>query len=347
MQQGRGAAALDMRSQRLNLLARRGVAVVKKIPARFWRTLAAFLLVLWLAHSLGRLFWLVAPEPQVPEARVAANALVSDRSTADTRRVDVDALKELQVFGRVDQTLAADELQQEEIARGPSIEDEAVDTQLRLRLQGIVDSSDETSGRAIIASGSQQAIYSPGDQLPEGRNVTLEKILPLRVILNNDGRYESLWLYQEGEFSARRSTNRRQEPVADRPSRSWEGDEDELTDAPAEVEPDSAQAGDPQPPADAEEVVGEVSRALSDVVSMSIHREGGQIVGYRIRPGRDSATFESLGLQAGDVVRAVNGVELSSPQRIMELYRDMGDATSASLLIDRDGQEISVDIDLE
>jgi len=88
-------------------------------------------------------------------------------------------------------------------------------------------------------------------------------------------------------------------------------------------------------------------QSLSDVVSMSIHREGGQIVGYRIRPGRDQAMFDSLGLESGDIVKAVNGVELSSPQRVMEIYRDMGDAQSASLLIERGGQELSVDIDLQ
>ena len=89
------------------------------------------------------------------------------------------------------------------------------------------------------------------------------------------------------------------------------------------------------------------SQSLSDVVSMSIHRENGQIVGYKIRPGRDRQLFDSLGLQADDVVKAVNGVELTSPQRVMEIYREMGDARSASLLIDRDGQEVSIDIELE
>jgi general secretion pathway protein C len=350
MQQDRSAAVLDMRSQRLSQLARRSATYFKQIPPAVWRLLAALLLVIWLAHSLARLFWLVVPEPQLPEAEVAANALVSDTAAGNVRRVDIDALKQVQVFGRVDETAVA-EVEAPSMG-APGIEDEAVDTQLRLRLQGVIDSSDESAGRAVIASGSRQALYAPGDELPEGRNVTLEKILPQRVILNNNGRYESLWLYQEGDFGSRQA--RRNEPVRDAPSRSWEGDEtepggvDEPMDEPVDDSMHDHTVGPEEAPEpEAQSAVEQVSRSLSDVVSMSIHREGGQIVGYQIRPGRDSAMFESLGLESGDIVKAVNGTELTSPQRVMELYRSMGNATSASLLIERNGQEVTIDIDLE
>lgn len=348
MQQDRSAAVLATRSQRLSQLARRSALFFKQIPLAVWRLLVALLLVLWLAHSLARLFWLVVPEPNVPDAQVAANALMSDSASSGVRRVDIDALKQVDVFGRVDEETAA-EVEARHMAT-PGIEDEAVDTQLRLRLQGIMDSSDENSGRAVIASGSSQALYAPGDELPEGRNVTLEKILSQRVILNNNGRYESLWLYQEGEFASRQP--RRNEPAYEAPSRSWEGDDTELNDADAGMdEPmdDSAQVG-PQERAsepDAQGTVEQMSRSLSDVVSMSIHRENGQIAGYQIRPGRDSAMFDALGLEAGDIVKAVNGTELTSPQRVMELYRNMGDATSATLSIERNGENITIDIDLE
>lgn len=345
MQQDRNAAVPDMRAQRLNQLARRGMDIFKKVPPAAWRFLAALLLVLWLGHSLARLFWLVMPEPEVSEAQVAANALISDRSSGGGGRVDIAALKQIQVFGRLDEAALANQGSQAPVS-DPGIEDEAVDTQLRLTLQGIVDSNEEGGGRAIIASGSRQAIYGPGDELPEGQNVTLEKVLPLRVILNNNGRYESLWLYQEGEFSSSRRTSG---PVPDTPSRSWEGDESELTDTPIPEEAVDEPDYEPEARAEveAEDRVQQVSQSLSDVVSMSIHRENGQIVGYKIRPGRDSAMFDSLGLETGDVVKAVNGTELTSPQKVMELYRNMGDARSASLLIERNGQELSVDIDLE
>lgn len=344
MQQDRKLTAPDFRAERLNHLARRGLALFKKVPVRVWRSLIALLLVLWLAHSLASLFWLLVPEPQLPQAQVAPNALESARAPESAQRVDIAELKSMQIFGRLDQE-AADQVAETEPAAGPRIEDEAVDTQLRMTLQGIIDSSESEGGRAIIASGKDQEIYAPGDKLPEGQNVTLEKILPLRVILNNNGRYESLWLYQDKDFAA----NRRSEPVPDTPSRSWEGDEASLlpTDETQAPEAETGEEAEQGPQTEVESELEQASRSLSDVVSMSIHREDGQIVGYKIRPGRDRELFESLGLEAGDVVMAVNGTELSSPQKVMELYRNMGDTSSASLLIKRGDQELNIDIDLE
>src|SRR5690625_5379651 len=56
MQQDRSAAVLATRSQRLSQLARRSALFFKQIPLAVWRLLVALLLVLWLAHSLARLF---------------------------------------------------------------------------------------------------------------------------------------------------------------------------------------------------------------------------------------------------------------------------------------------------
>lgn len=344
MQQDRKLTAPDLRAERLNLLARRGSALLRKVPVRVWRTLVALLLVLWLAHSLASLFWLLVPEPQLPQAQVAPNALESSRPPESAQRVDIAELKSMQIFGRLDQETAS-QVAEAGPAAGPRIEDEAVDTQLRMTLQGVIDSSEAEGGRAIIASGKSQEIYARNDKLPEGQNVTLEKILPLRVILNNNGRYESLWLYQDKDFAV----NRRNEPVPDTPSRSWEGDEASLlpTEEPQVIDEETSVEAGVGPQTEVESQLEQASRSLSDVVSMSIHREDGQIVGYKIRPGRDRELFESLGLEAGDVVMAVNGTQLSSPQKVMELYRNMGDTSSASLLIKRGEQELNIDIDLE
>lgn len=344
MQQDRKLTAPNLRADRLNHLARRGSALFRKVPLRVWRSLVALLLVVWLAHSFASLVWLLAPEPQLPQAQVAPNALESGRPPESAQRVDIAELKNIQIFGRLDQE-SADQIAETEPSTGPRIEDEAVDTQLRMTLQGVIDSSEAEGGRAIIASGKSQEIYAPGDKLPEGQNVTLEKILPLRVILNNNGRYESLWLYQDKDFAA----NRLNEPAPDTPSRSWEGDDTSLlpSEEPQASDAEAGSEAEEGPQAEVESELEQVSRSLSDVVSMSIHREGGQIVGYKIRPGRDRELFESLGLEAGDVVMAVNGTELTSPQKVMELYRNMGDTSSASLLIKRGEQELNIDIDLE
>lgn len=343
----------DWRSERLVQALRRCGAWFARVPASVWRFLVKLALVIWLAYTLAQVVWLLVPAPETPQARVAPNALEADRGDATGERVDIAQLASLEIFGRVAEGGEPEEFAGSGDAPGGSgIEDEAVDTELKLVLRGIMGSNEEAAARAIIADGSDQAIYAPGDELPVRGSVTLEKVLPLRVILNNSGRYESLWLYSDNDLGSSLAASR---PVPDTPSRSWEGDDSEDMAESPEPQDDMRAEEDTEEPVEEqelEEAADEVadrmgSQSLSDVVSMSIHREDGQIVGYKIRPGRNQAMFDSLGLEAGDVVKAVNGVELSSPQRVMEIYRDMGDASSASLLIERGGQELSVDIELE
>lgn len=346
-QHNSGAGSLAPVYERLEVWFSRCLTQLKRVPLAAWQLLVKVLLLVWLAHTLAQVLWLWVPEPELPEARLAPNALTSEPGGAGRPSVDIAALSSLQVFGRVDQEALPDEVgaPAQETA---GIEDEAVDTELSLVLRGVIGSNQDEAARAIIADGSTQQIYAPGDELPVRGKVTLEKILPLRVILSNNGRYESLWLYSDEKLRQGLAV---QPPLDDRPGRSWEGPEEAGSDpeAGAETESDPEQRPDEAALEEASEQLGQRvgSQSLSDVVSMSIHREEGKIVGYRIRPGRDRSLFDSLGLETGDLVKAVNGSELSSPQRVMEIYRELGNARSASLLIERDGQELTIDIDLQ
>ena len=344
------ASSLAPVYRHLEIWFSRCLAQLQRVPKTAWQLLAKVLVLVWLAHTLAQMLWLLIPDPKLPQARLGLNALVTEQGNAGWPSVDIAELRSLQVFGRVDQSALP-----EDVGASPQettgIEDEAVDTELSLVLRGIIGSNQDQGKRAIIADDSKQEIYAPGDELPVRGKVSLEKILPLRVILSNNGRYESLWLYSDENL---RQGLAAQPPLDDRPGRSWEGPEEEGPEKIGEgSEPGSEEQPESMPEEEALEEASEQlgqrvgSQSLADVVSMSIHREEGKIVGYRIRPGRDRSLFDSFGLETGDLVKAVNGAQLSSPQRVMEIYRDLGDASSASLLIERDGQELTIDIDLE
>src|SRR5690606_7334136 len=160
-----------------------------RVPLKTWQFVVILLLVLWLSHSLARLFWLAVPAPQIPPAAVALSAPPTGGIERET--VDIQELRALQIFGEAQQTTSAEPIP------GPVIETETIDTKLNLVLVGVITSSDEPSGRAIIAANGQQEVYGPGAELPVGNGVTLAKVLGTRVILNNNGIFESLWLYQE------------------------------------------------------------------------------------------------------------------------------------------------------
>lgn len=317
--------ALPQTSAEWEQVFARCVAIFAKVPLSTWQFLVRVLLVLSLSLSLARLFWLVFPAPIIPAATVAI--LTSSAPTdSNNPSVNITQLKSLTVFGKVEVA------KQEQPA---VIESKAVDTHLNLILVGVMEGSDESSSRAIIASGDKQDVYAINAALPVGNNVTLSKVMNDRVIINNNGQYESLWLYQNdpnappiSQASAMPQAMVPQQPMpSGRPGPS------------PEMQSPQDRASEP--------VTAEVSRNLADVVAMSIYRENGQVVGYKIRPGRDAEKFKSFGLQTDDIVTAINGMPLTNPAKIMEVYKNMGNTTSASLEIKRGGSVITVDVVLQ
>ncbi|WP_339616826.1 type II secretion system protein GspC [uncultured Gilvimarinus sp.] len=333
---------------RFGSLQRRVSQAFRRVPERRWKQLAGLLILLWLTHSLAQLFWLLVPTPEIPAAEISANALASTEANTSARDVDIDELRNLTLFGAGAGDDDAEFANEPAQPLEPQIEDQAVDTKLSLVLSGIVGSSVDASARAIIADAKTQAIYGPGDEIENQRGVKVAKVLSLRVILDNNGQYESLWLYKEDPNAPRRQV--RYDPPANT-SRSWEGDEEQYNAGDAEpavqgpLEAD--QVNKEEASANSSSGVEQISQNLSDVVAFNIHRENGQIKGYRIRPGRNPEAFNAAGLKAGDIVTSVNGSALDNPGKIMEIYRNLGQTTSASLEIERDGEIVTVDVELE
>ena len=102
------------------------------------------------------------------------------------------------VFGPV----AANEVQslaEETVAGNPrdGIENGARETRLALKLTGIVASTSDGLGSAMIEAKKQQELYSVGDALPANGKVTLAKILPKQVVIDNNGTYELITLFSD------------------------------------------------------------------------------------------------------------------------------------------------------
>lgn len=294
-----------------------------KVPLSSWQFLVRLLLVLCLSISLARLFWLLVPSPSIPAATVAIPTQSAQVESSNSA-VNIEQLKALSVFGKVE---APKQDQQ------PVVE-QATLSQLNLVLVGVIASSDENAARAMIAVGDKQDIYPIGATLPAGNNVTLSKVLGDRVIINNNGQFESLLLYQTDPNApkisqASQPASNLQQQIVPQQTVGRSGPDVQVPDV----------SRDP--------ALAEVSRNLSDVLAMTIHREQGQVIGYKIRPGRDAEKFKSLGLQPDDIVTAINGMPLTNPAKIMEVYKNMGNTTSASLEIKRGGGLITVDVVLQ
>lgn len=322
------------------------VGKFRQIPLRVWRLACFAVLVLWLCYSLSQLFWLLMPVPDIAEPSLALpsnTAFAEQASTSGGQKVDIDALKNLALFGE-----GAVEEGPVVAATPPGIEQEAVDTSLRLVLHGAVPSSDPQRAKAIIGDGGKQAGFNPGEELTMGpRGVKLAKVMPDRIILDNNGRYETLWLYDNDNPAGTASASRERERAASRPVRR----PIQTASRPAQGETDSAAraqelVGAVVPEGDQQLPTDEQVRMVTDVLNVSMYREGGQLVGFRIRPKGDRALFEQLGLQPNDIVTAVNNIGLDDTSRAMEVYRSLGQESRATLEILRDGSTINVDVAL-
>jgi len=342
---------------RLAAFASRGAAAILEgvawsgrpdVQPRLRRVIAA-LLVIWIAVSLWRTAWSFFPEaPTLPPTDVI-NPMQQTQSldAAGARRVDIDALAAVPLFGVPGETLSqevlaggrAPAMSEVEAARAlAGIEDGAPESRLPLVLRGVVAASEAGLGQAVIEYRDVQDLYQVGDEMPVSGDVVLAKVLPDRVVLENSGRYELLRLFEDGglERGVVRS------PVSA-----------ERVAAPAPSSPAVPVATTPPVPDEAATVAAryrdrlyENPESLVDVVRISAVRDAGALRGYRVTPGRNAAEFAALGFRAGDLVTAINGMSLSDPSNTIRLYQTMRSATAASFELERDGEAVTLEVSL-
>ena len=213
------------------------------------------------------------------------------------------------------------------------IENGARETSLALTLTGIVASTADGLGSAMIEARKKQELYSVGDDLPANGKVTLAKILPKQVVIDNNGTYELITLFDgNGIVGIVQS-------AAPAPSpNSSEGTPSSATSA--------TQAERQRLATNYREQLYSDPQSLAGLVSISAVQSDGGLKGYRVAPGRDAAQFTALGFQAGDIVTAVNGYALSDPTNTVRLYQLMRDATDATFEVERDGSPVSISVSL-
>ena len=250
-------------------------------------------LVIAIAYQLATLTWALVPGSTPVVAPVARPA--GDRGAAPT--TDYGALANAHLFGE-----AAE--QPETVV--PAVVD-APDTTLSLILRGILSKEEDLNGSVIIESVGRSKHYNVGQTIENADGATLHSVYFDRVLLNRNGRLETLRLPKDLSASAG-------SPMA-MPQRM----------------PQAPQQGSLR------EVISENASRLTDIIRPSPHVQEGQVVGFRLNPGRDRATFEALGFQPGDVVTDVNGTVLDDPSQGLAVFQALGESTQANVTVLRDG----------
>ncbi|MEK6749486.1 MAG: type II secretion system protein GspC [Pseudomonadota bacterium] len=269
-------------------------------------------LVIALASYLAKLTWLAIPLPQEqgpPRAAPVLSQVTVNQAPAGGSR----SLAGLHIFGQATMAPPADQL------LAPYT---APETQLRLTLLGVFASTSKNSAWAIIGDqGGGEETYGVGANVPGG--ATVHEIMPDRVVLLRNGRYETLRLPRdgaEGDISTGGINRAPPSPMGMNGNRVYVTPEV----AASLREYRTALLNDPQ--------------SVMDVLRAEPYRDGGgRLVGYRVFPGRDKQIMDRVGLRPGDVVTSVNGVPLDNPIKGLEVMRDLANASEVAVQVLRNG----------
>ena len=310
----------------------RWVADEQRLPV-LQRGLIA-VLVLWAVNSTANTLWALIPSSpvEVSKSVVINPPPSSNAASAGSETIDVSSILGMSVFGAAEPSEVQDLAPVNAVATPrEGIENGARETSLALTLTGIVASTTDGLGSAMIEARKKQELYSVGDDLPASGKVTLAKILPKQVVIDNNGTYELITLFDDnGIVGIVQSTS------SELPNRT-----PALT---AEVSTNQSERQ--QLAANYREQLYSDPQSLAGLVSISAVQSDGGLKGYRVAPGRDAEQFTALGFKAGDIVTAVNGYALSDPTNTVRLYQLMRDATDATFEIERDGSPVSISVSL-
>jgi hypothetical protein len=91
-----------------------------------------------------------------------------------------------------------------------------------------------------------------------------------------------------------------------------------------------------------------IDKALGDLSKLATQArivpafEGGEAVGFKLFSIRPGSLYSKIGIQNGDVISRINGYELNSPDKALEVYQKLKDAKDISVDLKRRGKPVSL-----
>ncbi|AJR06940.1 putative general secretion pathway protein C [Photobacterium gaetbulicola Gung47] len=268
-----------------------------------------------LAWVVGRMGWLALQPTQTPARWQASTVAVS--SDAGNDRAEVAKVLNMNLFGRYQESAPV-------VERKQPVKQDAPQTRLSLTLVGLVASSNPQTALAVITHRGKQNTYGLNEAI-EGTRATLQAVYPDRVIIRNSGRDETLMLDGVDFNKASQRSVQSARP------------------APSRAEPE-------EPSSDLSRIKQEIlekPQTLFSYIRLSQVKRDGELVGYRVNPGKDRALFDAVGLQADDLAVSLNGNDLTDAAVMAKLWTELSDASDFTLTVEREGQLHDIYIELQ
>jgi len=206
---------------------------------------------------------------------------------------------------------------------------------VRLKLFGTIASSDPDKSLAVLSVKDAKAdIYRVGAELQAG--VILKEVRGWSIVVTAGSEDQVIWMIEDSE--------RKPSPSIPAPlSRS--GGEETPSGFAEEYKISDAKLVEKLEGYRAELTSNPI--ALVDRIRASVVQRDGQPYGMRLRPGTDRALLNQLGLRPGDVLVAVNGVQVNDMANLPDVLDQLKTQQEFVLDIERGGnrQELRVVMD--
>ncbi|MCJ8214362.1 GspC family type II secretion system variant ExeC [Aeromonas veronii] len=269
------------------------LAQCRRLPMTRVTQVAFLTLLIMLAQQSAALTWrlLTLASPQTSQPWQPSAVAVNGQNNP---RLELGEVSRLALFGKAIPKAQAK----------AAVAANAPRTQLNAQLNGVLASSDPAKSIAIIAMSGIQNSYGVGDMI-DGTQARIRQVYPDRVIIERDGRDETLML--DGEEYGKPLPQTNSAPLGSLRS--------ELMADPGKI---------------------------TDYLNISPVQVDGRMTGYRLNPGSNPEFFNQSGLQANDLAISINGLDLRDNMQAMQAMQQMAGATEMTVTVERQGEQFDI-----
>ncbi len=274
-----------------------------------------FVLIIACAQLMSELIWMLLDDSSTETMAVTAPVnSVTNNNRSDAKQSQQQAFRNLSsahLFGMAE-------------TKGTVVSaDNVPETKLNLVLKGVLAAGTSSIASAIIARGSngKEEIYGINDKIPGG--ITLKEIHPEHVILERQGRLETLRMLKSKGSDQTSSSNRTRSTtsaISTASSKKLKNIRNDIIKDPTSFR----------------------KYALPVVV-----RENGKQIGYRLQAQQNSDLLTQAGIKPSDVITSINGIKLDDMKNSIGALNALRSANNVNITVKRNGAEVPLNIQLQ
>ena len=208
---------------------------------------------------------------------------------------------------------------------------EMEESSLDIQLLGTMVVDPAEHSMATVNSGGASLLVRPGSDL-DGK-ATVKRIARRYIVVVEDGTEKLVTLWSEKKAGAARPA-----VAKSRPSKS-----------PASSRPGRKKKDYSKGVTKVSDTEYQISRAMLDEQLQDLSQLGmearivpnyknGKYEGFKLVGVRPNSLYRALGIRSGDVIKRINGHDINSPNKAIELFEQFRTTSSVDLMIERRGQ---------